>query len=41
VREALAATVQPMIQSYASRPRWWVNVHAGPDIISGSLEYYD
>ena len=41
VREALAATVQPMIQSYASRPRWWVNVHARADIISGSLEYYD
>ena len=41
VREVLAATVQPMIQSYNYRPRWWINVHARADIISGSLEYYD
>ena len=41
VREALAATVQPMIQSYSFRPRWWINVHARADIISGALDYYD
>ena len=41
VREVLAAAVQPMIQSYDFRPRWWINVYAKADIISGSLEYYD
>ena len=41
VREVLAAAVQPMIQSYDFRPRWWINVHAKADIISGSLDYYD
>lgn len=41
VREVLAATVQPMIQSYDYRPRWWINVHARADIISGALDYYD
>jgi len=41
VREVLAAAIQPMIQSYEFRPRWWINVYAKADIISGSLDYYD
>lgn len=41
IREVLAAAVQPMIQSYALRPEWWVNIHCPTDLISGSLEYYD
>ncbi|HTM57806.1 MAG TPA: hypothetical protein VL123_05265 [Candidatus Udaeobacter sp.] len=41
VREALAAAVQPMIQNYVSRPRFWVNLHSPNDIISGHLRFYD
>lgn len=40
-REALAASVQPLIVKEAFRPRRWVNIHSPWDIISGSLEYYD
>jgi pimeloyl-ACP methyl ester carboxylesterase len=40
-REALAATVQPMIQSYSTRPTEWINVHSPWDIISGRLDFYD
>jgi len=40
-REALAATVQPLIQSYASRPFSWVNLFSPYDIVSSSLKYYD
>lgn len=52
VREALAATVQPLIVSYENRtidkpsPRGperfrWINIFAPSDWISGSLDYYD
>jgi len=40
-REALAGTVQPMIQSYARRPRRWVNVYSPHDLVSGELDFYD
>jgi hypothetical protein len=40
-REALAASVQPMIQDYAFRPARWVNVFSAWDIVSGSLDFYD
>ena len=39
-REALAASVQPLISDPASRPEW-VNVYSRWDIIGGSLNYYD
>ena len=41
VREALAAAVQPMIQSYVSRPRFWVNLYSPNDVISAPLRFYD
>lgn len=41
LREVLAASVQPMIQSYEHRPARWVNLYAPADWISGPLEYYD
>ena len=41
LREALAASVQPMIQSYDLRPAQWVNIYAPADWISGPLEFYD
>jgi pimeloyl-ACP methyl ester carboxylesterase len=41
VRESLAAAVQPLIQSYALRPRRWTNIWSRLDWISGQLEYYD
>ena len=40
-REALAASVQPMICDYRLRPRRWVNVHSPWDLVSGSLDLYD
>lgn len=40
-REALAASVQPLITDYAFRPRRWVNIHSPWDVISGPLEFYD
>jgi hypothetical protein len=40
-REALAASSQPMLQDYDSRPGRWVNIYSPWDIISGALEYYD
>lgn len=39
LREALAASVQPMIQTY-DRPTW-VNLHSRNDWISGAIDYYD
>jgi hypothetical protein len=39
--DALAATVQPLIQHPSYRPPIWVNVHSPWDPISGTLEYYD
>ena len=41
VREALAASVQPLIVSYDYRPPLWLNIWSRSDIISGSLGYYD
>ncbi len=38
-REALAAVVQPLIQT--ARPFPWVNVYSPNDIISGYLDFYD
>jgi len=41
-REALAATLQPMIQTYDPyRDINWINVYSPRDIISGKLEFYD
>lgn len=41
-REALAASLQPLIQSYPLFRRLaWVNVHAPHDIFSGALDFYD
>lgn len=40
-REALATTVQPLVQSYAFRRMRWVNIYSPWDIISGALNYYD
>jgi hypothetical protein len=42
IRERLAATVQPLIQSYAKFRKFkWINVFSRNDIISGALEFYD
>jgi len=40
-REALAASVQPMIQAYTYRPAKWINIYSPWDIISGYLDLYD
>lgn len=40
-REALAASAQPMLQDYGSRPERWVNIYSPWDIISGALQYFD
>lgn len=40
-REALAGSVQPLIQDYALRPAKWINVWSPWDIISGRLDLYD
>ncbi len=40
-REALAASVQPLICDYGVRPARWVNLHSLWDIVSGPLEMYD
>jgi hypothetical protein len=40
-REALAASVQPMICDYQFRPRRWVNIYSSWDLVSGSLGFYD
>jgi hypothetical protein len=42
IRERLAATVQPLIQSYRKFRKFkWINVFSRNDIISGPLEFYD
>lgn len=42
VREALAASVQPLIQDYRFRASLrWQNFFSRADLISGRLEYYD
>jgi hypothetical protein len=40
-RESLAASVQPLLQSYAFRPKQWINIYSPWDIISGYLDLYD
>jgi hypothetical protein len=40
-REALAGSVQPLIQDYSKRPKRWINVWSPWDIISGELDLYD
>jgi hypothetical protein len=40
-RESVAAAVQPMIQSYESRPARWTNIFSRWDFISGNLQFYD
>jgi hypothetical protein len=40
-REFLAASVQPLIQSYDYRPESWINIYSPWDIISGYLDLYD
>ena len=40
-REALAGSVQPLIQDYARRPARWINFLSPLDIISGRLDLYD
>jgi hypothetical protein len=42
IREQLAASVQPLIQSYVRFRKFpWINVHSPSDIISGGLKFYD
>jgi hypothetical protein len=41
VREALSASMQPMILDYANRPNRWINIWSRSDWISGPLGYYD
>lgn len=41
VREALAATVQPLIQRYAYRPARWINLWSPNDLIGAALHFYD
>ncbi len=42
IRERLAATVQPLIESYPKFRKFpWINVYSLSDIISGKLIFYD
>ncbi len=41
LREAFAASKQPMILNYAYRPQRWVNLYSPMDVISGTLDFYD
>lgn len=42
VREAAAATLQPMILDYCPyRDVKWINIHSPRDIVSGPLNFYD
>jgi hypothetical protein len=42
IREQLAASVQPLIQSYADFRRFpWINVYSRSDVICGRLKFYD
>jgi hypothetical protein len=42
IRERLAATVQPIIQSYPKFRKFrWINIYSRNDIVSGKLEFYD
>jgi hypothetical protein len=41
IREALAASVQPLIQDAGFRQFDWINVFSDRDVISNKLKYYD
>lgn len=42
IREELAASKQPLIESYSCFRKFpWINVHSRSDIISGELKFYD
>jgi hypothetical protein len=42
VRELLAATVQPIIESYRNFRKFrWINVYSRNDVVSGKLVFYD
>lgn len=41
IREQLAASKQPLIESYRFRKFPWINVLSSSDIISGELKFYD
>jgi len=41
IREALAASTQPLVQDYRFRGMSWINIYSPWDIISGALKYYD
>jgi len=42
IRERLAATVQPLIQSYEMFRKFpWINIYSRNDIVSGDLQFYD
>ena len=41
VREALAASLQPLILNYEYRTFPWINVHSSRDPIGNGLKFYD
>lgn len=41
IRDGIVSALQPMISDYNFRPKKWVNIHAGMDLFSGHLDYYD
>jgi hypothetical protein len=42
IRERLAATVQPIIESYRNFRKFrWINVYSRNDVVSGKLIFYD
>ena len=41
IREALAASKQPMVVDYRFRPDRWVNIYSWLDLVSARLRYYD
>jgi hypothetical protein len=40
-REALAASLQPLVESYEFRPKRWINIYSPWDIIGGRILFYD
>lgn len=40
-REALAASLQPLVESYDFRPKRWINIYSPWDIIGGKILFYD
>jgi len=41
LREAMAASRQPLIENTAARQLWWINLYSPFDWIGGRLDYYD